>query len=42
QATTHYEDPDIIAKVSEGLGKAMPGLEIKAIPEQELLAARGW
>jgi pyridoxal 5'-phosphate synthase pdxS subunit len=42
QATTHYNDPDIIAKVSRNLGKAMPGLEIKAIPENELLATRGW
>ena len=42
QATTHYNNPDIIAKVSRDLGKAMPGLEIKAIPEKELLATRGW
>ena len=30
------------AEVSRGLGKAMPGLEISAIPEGELLAKRGW
>ncbi len=42
KATTHYQDPDIIAEVSHDLGKAMPGLEIKAIPENELLATRGW
>jgi pyridoxal 5'-phosphate synthase pdxS subunit len=42
QATTHYNDPEIIAKVSRDLGKAMPGLEIKNIPEKELLASRGW
>lgn len=42
QATTHYQDADILAKVSRDLGKAMPGLEIKAIPENELLATRGW
>ncbi len=42
QATTHYRDPEIIAKVSRDLGKAMPGLEIKTIPENELLATRGW
>ncbi len=42
EATTHYEDPDIIAKVSKNLGEAMPGLEIKQIPESELLASRGW
>ena len=42
EATTHYEDPEIIAKVSKDLGEAMPGLEIKQIPENELLASRGW
>ncbi len=42
KATTHYQDPQIIAEVSRDLGKAMPGLEIKAIPEDELLASRGW
>jgi pyridoxal 5'-phosphate synthase pdxS subunit len=42
EATTHYEDPEIIAKVSKNLGEAMPGLEIKQIPESELLASRGW
>ena len=42
KATTHYQDPSIIAEVSKGLGAAMPGLEIGAIPPQELLATRGW
>ncbi|HTY81730.1 MAG TPA: pyridoxal 5'-phosphate synthase lyase subunit PdxS [Dehalococcoidales bacterium] len=42
KATTHYQDPAIIAEVSKGLGEAMPGLDIKQIPEQELLAKRGW
>lgn len=42
EATTHYEDPEIIVKVSKGIGKAMPGLEIKQIPEDQLLASRGW
>ncbi|NQT72340.1 MAG: pyridoxal 5'-phosphate synthase lyase subunit PdxS [Chloroflexi bacterium] len=42
QATTHFNDPEIIANVSRDLGKAMPGLEIKAIPETELMATRGW
>jgi pyridoxal 5'-phosphate synthase pdxS subunit len=41
-ATTHYQDPAIIAEVSKGLGEAMPGLDIKTIPQQELLATRGW
>lgn len=42
KATTHYQDPAIIAEVSRGLGDAMPGLDIKTIPQQELLATRGW
>ncbi len=42
EATTHYRDPKIIAEVSKGLGAAMPGLDIKSIPEEELLASRGW
>jgi len=42
KATTHYQDPAIIAEVSKGLGEAMPGLDIKTIPPEELLATRGW
>ncbi|UCD21991.1 MAG: pyridoxal 5'-phosphate synthase lyase subunit PdxS [Chloroflexota bacterium] len=42
KATTHYQDSAIVAEVSKGLGAAMPGLDIKAIPEQELLSPRGW
>ncbi len=41
-ATTHYTDFDLIARVSEGLGDAMPGLEISKIPEEERMAERGW
>jgi len=41
-AVTHYNDPKIIAEVSKGLGDAMPGLEIKAIPKDALLSPRGW
>ncbi len=42
KATTHYRDPEILAEVSKGLGMAMPGLDIRAIPKEELLAPRGW
>ena len=42
EATTHYQDPKIIAEVSKNLGEAMPGLDIKQIPAEELLAQRGW
>ncbi len=42
KATTHYRDAGVIAQVSKGLGAAMPGLDVKTIPEEELLAHRGW
>ena len=42
KATTHYNDPDILAEVSRGLGEAMPGLDVRTMPEKELLATRGW
>jgi pyridoxal 5'-phosphate synthase pdxS subunit len=42
KATTHYQDPAIIAEVSKGLGTAIPGLDIKTIAQQDLLATRGW
>ena len=42
KATTHYQDPEIIAEASKNLGEAMPGLDIKQIPSEELLASRGW
>jgi len=42
KATTHYQDAKIIAEVSKDLGQAMPGLDIKQIPQEELLAPRGW
>jgi pyridoxal 5'-phosphate synthase pdxS subunit len=41
-ATTYYDRPDILADASKSLGKAMRGLEIGAIPQEELLAGRGW
>ena len=40
-ATTYFDRPALLAEVSAGLGKAMEGLEISAIPKEELLAARG-
>jgi len=42
KATTHFQDPAIIAEVSKNLGDTMPGLDIKQIPDEELLAPRGW
>jgi len=42
KATTHYQNPSIVAEVSRGIGTAMPGLDIKSIAQEELLATRGW
>ena len=41
-ATTYFDQPEKILEVSKGLGAAMKGLEISAIPQEELLASRGW
>ena len=42
QATTHFNDAKLIAEVSRGLGEAMHGLTLEAIPQGERLAVRGW
>jgi pyridoxal 5'-phosphate synthase pdxS subunit len=42
KATTFYDDPDVVAKVSRGLGEAMVGINVSALPESERLATRGW
>jgi len=42
KATTHYDDAAIVAEASKGLRAAMPGLDIRSIPKEELLATRGW
>ncbi len=42
QATTHYEDAELIAEVSRGLGEAMKGLEIGEIGKENLIQFRGW
>ena len=42
EATTYFDDPEIIAKVSRGLGDAMVGINIADIPERDRLATRGW
>lgn len=41
-ATTCWKDAKKLAEVSEGLGAAMPGLELAALAESERMAARGW
>ena len=42
KATTFYDDPDVIAKVSRGLGEAMVGVSVDEIPAPHRLADRGW
>ena len=41
-ATTHYNDADVIAKASEDLGEAMPGMDVRTMKQEEILAVRGW
>jgi pyridoxal 5'-phosphate synthase pdxS subunit len=42
KATTFYDDPDVVAKVSRGLGEAMVGINVEEIPQPHRLAERGW
>jgi pyridoxal 5'-phosphate synthase pdxS subunit len=42
RATTHFDDPKIVAEVSRGLGEAMRGVEAAKIPANERLETRGW
>ena len=42
EATTHYEDPDVLIRVSENLGEAMVGINIDTLEEKDKLQTRGW
>jgi pyridoxal 5'-phosphate synthase pdxS subunit len=42
EATTHFEDAEIIARVSRDLGEPMVGIEISEIPEEQMMQRRGW
>lgn len=42
KATTFHDDPDVIAKVSRGLGEPMVGINVATLPESERYAKRGW
>ncbi|MEX1162439.1 MAG: pyridoxal 5'-phosphate synthase lyase subunit PdxS [Nitriliruptor sp.] len=42
EATTHFEDPAVIAKVSRGLGEPMVGIDISQLPAEQRYADRGW
>jgi pyridoxal 5'-phosphate synthase pdxS subunit len=41
-ATTFHDDPDVVAKVSRGLGEAMVGINVDTLPEEQRYADRGW
>jgi len=41
-AVTYYDDPEMLAKVSRGLLTAMPGIDVRTLPEEEMLSTRGW
>ena len=42
KATTHYNDPEMLAEISKGLGSSMPVLDIRSMDEVDKLANRGW
>jgi pyridoxal 5'-phosphate synthase pdxS subunit len=42
EATTYYDQPEVVARVSEDLPGAMEGLDIRKLDEKELLQHRGW
>ncbi len=42
KATTHYQEPQILAEVSRNLGEPMSGRQVSSIPQAELIAGRGW
>jgi pyridoxal 5'-phosphate synthase pdxS subunit len=42
EATTYFNDPDVLAKVTRGLGEPMRGLDVRSMPDEERLAERGW
>ena len=42
KATTHYNDPKILAEISRNLGEPMVGRQVSNIPQEELIADRGW
>lgn len=41
-AVAHYDDPDVLARVSRGIGEPMKGIDVSKLPQEELLQTRGW
>src|SRR5205814_5745565 len=42
EAVTHWEDASILAEASRKLGEAMVGINVSVLPQEELMAVRGW
>ncbi|MDD3628793.1 MAG: pyridoxal 5'-phosphate synthase lyase subunit PdxS [Actinomycetota bacterium] len=42
EATTHYNDPDVLARISRGLGNPMKGISISTLSDGEVISNRGW
>jgi pyridoxal 5'-phosphate synthase pdxS subunit len=42
EAVTHYNNPEILAEISKNLGEPMVGINVSSLPQEELLAERGW
>jgi pyridoxal 5'-phosphate synthase pdxS subunit len=42
EAVTNFDDPQVLAEVSKGLGEAMKGIEISTIKPEQRLQERGW
>ena len=42
EAVTHWDNPELLARISEGLLEAMKGIDISEIPEGQLMQERGW
>src|SRR5260370_624125 len=42
KATTHYNDPAILAEASRNLGEAMVGINVSSLPDTDRMAGRGW
>jgi pyridoxal 5'-phosphate synthase pdxS subunit len=42
EATTHYNEPEILAEISKGLGEPMVGINVSSLSQDKLMAGRGW
>ena len=42
EATTHFQDPELLAKVSRGLGNPMSGIAVSELKSEQKIAGRGW